>query len=697
MRALTGVDTDRLPAEKARGITIELGFAPLTLPSGLLLGVVDVPGHESLVRTMVQGAAAGDLVLPVVAADAGVMPQTREHLAICKLLGLGFGALALTRCDLVDEETAELAEAEAAEVIAQFFAPGAMKIVRTSALRGEGIAELASALDEAAARAAEARRASEAQRGVGTAHAGEAQGGVAASTRSAGATDVDTVGRSDRPRPLASQASSAGPDDVDTVGRGDRLRPLASPARLWIDRVFEKQGFGVVVTGTLTGAPLERGQEVALLPGGKPARIRGLQHFGEAAQQALPGSRCAVNLQGVQLRDVARGMQLAPPQALQPTRVFDAALEWLPSAPPLGKDPLPALLLVGTAACAARVALIGETDAPSGAPRFARVHLDSAEAALLPGDRFILRGFARSPEYGATLGGGEVLDTMPARRRRSDPALLRELEGLQQAPAGAGLLLRVERAGLCGMEHAALGVAVGIGANAVQALLTELEAQGEVVLARSLALSRAAQDEIETRLLRALSEYHDQAPHQPGMPREALRGALPENVARAAFEQALARLQQRGALETEQEWVRAPDHVARLSRQDEVLAASIRANAMIAGLTPPTVAEQCAEFDVTPERMQGLLAHLERDGSLLRAPGDLWFDRGAVEELREKVIDYLERHGEITPAAYKALVGASRKFVVPLMELFDEQRLTRRRGELRVLRPDADRKRERDG
>lgn len=652
MRALTGVDTDRLPAEKARGITIELGFAPLTLPSGLRLGVVDVPGHESLVRTMVQGAVAGDLVLMVTAADAGVMPQTREHLAICKLLGLRFGVLALTRCDLVDEETAELAEAEATELLAQF-KPGGMKIVRTSAARGEGIAELALALDEAAQRAAETQGAAEAE-------------------------------RTDR-----ASAASAGPADGDTAFRSDRPRPLTSQARLWIDRVFEKQGFGVVVTGTLTGAPLRRGQDVMLLPGVKKARIRGLQHFGEAVQQIEPGSRCAVNLQGVSAGEVARGMQLAPPHALQPIRVFDAALEWLSSAPPLGKDPFPVLLLVGTAACAARVALIGDADSSPGGRRFARVHLDSAEAALLPGDRFILRGFARSPEHGATLGGGRVLDTDPARRRRSDPALLRELEGLQQASQDRGLLLRIERTGLGGLESRALGVASGIAADAVQALLEELEAQGKVVLAQGLTLSRAALAELETRLLRALSDYHDRKPHQPGMPREALRGALPENVARAAFEQALARLAQRGALETEREWVRASDHVARLSREDELLAASIRAGAMIAGLTPPTVAEQCAEFGVTPERLRTLLAHLARDGSLLRAPGDLWFDRGAVEELRERVIDYLERHGEITPAAYKTLVGASRKFVVPLMELFDEEHLTRRRGELRVLRPGA--------
>lgn len=677
MRALTGVDTDRLPAEKARGITIELGFAPLTLPSGLRLGVVDVPGHESLVRTMVQGAVAGDLVLPVVAADAGVMPQTREHLAICKLLGLGFGVMALTRCDLVDEETAELAEAEATELIAQFFAPEGMKIVRTSALRGEGIAELASALDEAAGRAAAATALDEAaERAAAATRAGEVRGGDEASR----AGEVQG----------GDEASCAG-----EVRGGDEAVHAGSPARLWIDRAFEKQGFGVVVTGTLTGAPLERGQDVVLLPEGRQARIRGLQHFGEAVQQARPGSRSAVNLQGVQLREVARGMQLAPPRALSPTRVFDAALEWLSSAPPLGKAPLPVLLLVGTAALAARVALIGKANAPPGAPCFARVHIDAAEAALLPGDRFILRGFSRSAEYGATLGGGRVLDVAPARRRRSDPALLRELERLQRAPSGEQLLLRIERAGLRGMESAALGVATGLSADAVRALLLELEAQDKVVLARDLALSRAAQEKIETRLLRALSDYHDREPHQPGMPREALRGALPENVARAAFEQALALLQQRGALETEREWVRAAGHVARLSRQDEVLAASIRANAMIAGLTPPTVAEQCEEFGVTPERLQGLLAHLARDGSLLRAPGDLWFDRGAVEELRERVIEYLERHGEITPAAYKALVGASRKFVVPLMELFDEQHLTRRRGEVRVLRPGA--ARERDG
>ena len=153
VRALTGVDTDRLPEEKARGITIELGFAPLELAPGLRVGVIDVPGHEGLVRTMVSGATGIDLVLLVVAADEGAMPQTREHLAIIDLLGIEAGAIALTKSDLADPDVADLAEAEVQELIAGTSLAKA-QVLRVSAATGAGVPELRAALVQAAESAA---------------------------------------------------------------------------------------------------------------------------------------------------------------------------------------------------------------------------------------------------------------------------------------------------------------------------------------------------------------------------------------------------------------------------------------------------------------------------------------------------------------------------------------------------------------
>ena len=618
VRALTGIETDRLPEEKARGITIELGFAPLALPSGRTLGVVDVPGHEGLVRTMVAGASGIDLVLLVVAADEGVMPQTREHLEICRLLGLENAVVALTKIDRADPDVAELAHAEVEELVATTSLAGA-PVVPVSSTTGAGVDAVRDALEKAA----------------------------------------------------------------DAAGARTRRR---GPARLWVDRAFEMRGFGVVATGTLIGAPLAVGQEAELWPSGRTARIRGLQCFGQVASSVPPGSRCAVNLQGVSLEQLGRGMLITEPDRLEPTASFDAAVDWLDGAPARGNDPSAVELLIGTTQHRARIAPIGADGLRPGARGFARIHLDDGTGAFLPGDGFVLRGFARLEGGGQTLGGGTVLDVAPPHRRRSDPALANELAALADADPDRGLEIRIARAGYGGVPVDSLRRETGQTAADVGASLTRLEQRDRVARVGGRAVGAEALASLEARLSSALGAFHDAEPMRPGMPRSTLRGALPGNVDRGVADRALERLEARGEIETEGEIVRAHDFVPRLTQRHEALAASIRADAMIEGLEPATVHERARALGIEETELRNLLAHLERDGSLVRAPGDFWFDSGAVDELRERVIAALEADGELTTAAYKDLIGTTRKFAVPLMELFDAEHLTMRRGEARVLR-----------
>jgi len=620
VRALTGVDTDRLPEERARGITIELAFAPLELGDGVRLGVIDVPGHEALVRTMIAGATGVDLALLVVAADEGVMPQTREHAAICELLGVAAGVVALTKADLVDAETLALAEDEVRELLAEGGLADA-PIVAVSARTGAGIDALRTCLREVAARAA-------------------------------------------------------------------ARTPRAGPARLFVDRAFERRGFGPVVTGTLLGGALAVGDAVELLPGGRRARVRGLQSFGRPAERVGPGARCAVNLQGVELEDLARGQELAAAGALRETRVVDVALRWLPSAPPVDGT-ASVELLAGTAERRARLAPIASAAVAPGSAGFARIHVDGPPLALLPGDRFVVRGFARTA-CGATLGGGRVLDVAPPHRRRSDPALFEELAQLAGGDARDGVRLRVARAGFAGATRDALARETGLASGALDAALSELA--GAELVARTRAgvwLGAASLGALERRLLDVVARFHAQEPLRPGMPRAAARGALPSNHADGAFELAVARLAAAGRLEEAGEVLRLPDFLPILTREQEAIAAHVRATAMAAGLEPPTFAEWRAMFTCGEPALRDILAYLERDGSLVRAPGDLWFDRVAVDELRDRVVAHLRAQGAIETGAYKALIGTSRKYAVPLMELFDDERLTLRRGETRVLRRGA--------
>src|SRR5262245_44435742 len=618
VRALTGVDTDRLPEEKARGITIELGFAPLDLGGDLRLGLVDVPGHEGLVRTMVAGASGIDLVLLVVAADEGVMPQTREHLAICELLGVRGGVVALSKADLAGAELAELAAAEVAEELAGTALADAT-IVPVSSTTGAGIDALRVALAKAARGAA--------------------------------------------PR-----------------------TPRSGPPRLPVDRCFGMRGFGAVATGTLVGGPLSVGDAVEILPEGLAARVRGLQVHGSAVPRALPGARCAVNLQGVELAGLSRGQVVTVPGALAPTLVADVRLRWLEVAP-ASTRPVSVEILTGTAQRRARIAPIGEPALRPGTSGFARVHVEGAPLPLLPGDRFVVRGFSRTAMGGTTLGGGVFLDVAPPRRRRSDPGLARDLALLEAGGPPAGLAVRIGRAGLAGVSRERLRAETGLDAEALGTALEELRSSGRAEpTAADAWLDAEALGELEAQLVAALEEYHAAEPLRPGMPVGTLRGRLPANTARDAADLAQLRLAARGELVLEGEVARRPAHRPRLAADASELAVRMATRLRDAGLEPPGVRELANELGVGAESLRDLLAHLEREARIVRAREDLWFDRSAVDALRERVQAHLRAHGRIETLAYKTLIGTTRRTAIPLMELFDAERVTLRRGDLRFLR-----------
>ncbi|HZU39731.1 MAG TPA: selenocysteine-specific translation elongation factor [Solirubrobacteraceae bacterium] len=322
IRALTGVDTDRLPQERARGISIELGYARMHLPSGRRLSVIDVPGHERFVRAMVAGATGIDLYLMTIAADDGVMPQTREHAAVLRALDVTAGVVAVTKSDLADPELALL---EASELL-----PGA-EAVAVSARAGTGLDELRAALDRAAA---------------------------------------------------------------GLPGRAER----AEPARLHVDRVFTIRGAGTVVTGTLWSGRIARGDELAVLPAGDRARVRGVQVHDEAVERAVAGQRVAVNLTGLSVEEIDRGDVLSQPgSGLAPTYLVDVELGFEDRAPEPGER---VTVHHGTRETPARMAWLGG--------RFWQLRL---ERQLVParGDRVVVRQIA-PPD---TLGGGTVLDPHP--------------------------------------------------------------------------------------------------------------------------------------------------------------------------------------------------------------------------------------------------------------------------------------------
>jgi len=620
VKALTGIDTDRLKEEKRRGITLELGFAHLTLDDGTVAGVVDVPGHERFVKAMAAGAGGVDLAVLVVASDEGVMPQTREHLDICRLLGVKAGVIALTKSDLLAElgpEWRALVDADLKALTTGTFLEGA-PVVPCSSRTGEGLDALKAALTRAAAALPK--------------------------------------------------------------------RPSEGPAFLPVDRVFTIKGFGTVVTGTLLSGVLAVDEAVALLPGlPGPFRVRGVQVHGQPVAKVEAGQRAAVNVAGVEPEALHRGMVLVRSGELPETRMLDVELSLLPAA----EAPLPRrrklLLHLGTAQVEATVALLDMERLEPGETALAQLRLDAPVGGLV-GQRFILRGSRALPGRGATVAGGRILSITPPRRRKGGAAVVAPL---LEADPSTQLAWLLRQAGYRGLTQQELFGRSGLGPKVLTRALELMGTKGAALLVdreRRLYLSGEVFEGLQGRALALLAAFHEREPLREGLSREELRQRLSAELDARAFGRVLQALVDSGRVELDKEVVRLKGRGRTLSLGDEAARTRLAAELAAAGLAPPTVNELAQKLQLTTPRLQELLKVLVTQGAAVRVSEELCFDAAALVGLRERLVAHLREKKEITTQAFKEMVGQSRKFVIPLSEYFDREKVTLRVGEKRVLR-----------
>jgi selenocysteine-specific elongation factor len=550
------------------------------------------------------------------------MPQTREHLDICQLLGVPRGLVALTKCDAVDEGLRELASADVAAALHGTFLDEA-PILPCSAKTGDGLPALLAAIDQALAEAP--------------------------------ARDAEGL------------------------------------MRLPIDRVFSMKGFGTVVTGTLWAGRLRVGDEVVALAGrgaSRQAKVRGLQVHGGAVEESQAGQRTAVNL-AIEREAVDRGDTLVHVGALEPGRLLDVRLRYLPTCKNALKRRSRALVHLGTAQRLATVRLLDAATVEPGGTALAQLQLDAPLAAL-PGDRFILRGFQVQRHYGTTLGGGVVIRTLATRWRRPRPETLAALRSEEVAPTvDERVALVVERSGAAGFSSAALQMRVPDPPRAVDAALGRLSAARRLVRydkERQAFIARAAIDALKETTLTAVREHHAAQPLDPGVGREALKAKVSTDpkLLHLVIEALIAERKLVG----DRERVRLAEHDpgrARAASGLDALADRLAARYADAGLSPPRPAEVAAALAIDPKEVDRAVEVLVRSGALLRMK-DLVFHRGAVDGLRARLIAHLTAHGQITAQEWKELVGATRKYAIPLAEHFDVEKLTIRVGEVRKLR-----------
>jgi len=605
VRALTGTDPDRLKEEKERGITIDLGFAHMAAAGGVAVSFIDVPGHERFVRNMLAGVHGVDAVLLVVAADESVMPQTREHFHICRLLGVRRGLVALTKIDAADEESQALAAMEVRDLVAGSFLEGS-PLLAVSARTGQGLAALEAAL-RALARSAQERRA----------------GGL---------------------------------------------------LRLPVDRSFTLRGFGTVVTGTLVSGAVAAGEELEVLPSGRRGRVRGLQVHGQAVEGVGAGNRVAVNLSGLDVADVQRGEVLVRPGTLRPTSLVDVELSLLPGERPL-RDQSRVRVHLASAEVLARVRLAGGRALGPGGKALAQLRLER-RAVAGRGDPLILRSYSPA----RTIGGARVLDPLPPKRRRP------ELAGVTAGETGAAVArAMIEAAAGSGVDLPTLAARLTVP---VAELATTLQGDPTLrVFGRDTAqvVSRVGLDRLRDAALTQLEAFHRANPLKPAMSREALRRQVFSRAPEGALEYVLSELSAAGAVRLLPDAVSRAGHEVRLTREEEAARAALLEAAGAAGLEGVEPAGVADRVHADPRLLERVARVLLDEGRLRRVGDSLLVDGRRLESLKDDVRRRWPPGSHLDVAAFKDMTGLSRKFVIPLLEFLDRERVTRRTGNERLV------------
>jgi selenocysteine-specific elongation factor len=610
VKALTGTDTDRLKEEKERGITIELGYAFLTER----IAIIDVPGHERFIKNMVAGVATVDFALLVVAADDGIMPQTREHFDILRLLGVEDGAVAITKCALAEEEWIDLVAEEIAEMVAGSFLEG-KPLLRVDSLEPRGIDELRQVLLE-----------------------------------------------------LASRKQDKAPGSV---------------FRLPIDRVFTIKGFGTVVTGSALSGSVSVDDKLELLPRGNLVRVRGIESQGKKERSATAGMRVALNLPQVGVDDLERGDVLATPERLQPTFMLDVECRMLESSPVPLEQRQRVRVHLGTKEVMARAVILDRDELVPGEEGLVQLRLEERTSAQRL-DRYVIRRY--SPQI--TIGGGRILDANPRKhRKRHTEEVVGTLRQLGDAKDEQLVLRLLDKERVLTFDDLVTRTGLTaelvedvVGALGVDGQVIELEAKG----ARHLC-GMGVFDKFEAGLLEALRGFHQKHPLRGGAKRGEIltrfKKELPDFLLRHFVDVALSRLT-----------VKSPggdllalyDFEVRLSKKQRAAMDKMEQSLAAGRFQPPDIGALASENLLDEKGARQLAQVLVDQGKAINMEGKIYFHVKIVNEGVELLKKGYARQPELTMSDFRQLVGTTRKYALPLMNYYDSQGYTTRRGDVRV-------------
>ena len=719
VRALTGTDTDRLPEEKKRGMSIELGYAFLassddgpavgegSVASAATAGqtkvvpafglprepiaFIDVPGHEKLLHTMISGATGIDFALLLVAADDGVMPQTREHLAVLSLLGIDRGVVAITKIDRVDEARVQEVTQQVTALLADTPLARA-PIIPVSATRGDGVAELRQLLRTEAVR-------------LDAAHGPDGT--------------VDPHGSESPVR------ASAATEPAETIA----ALPAQTGFRLAIDRVFSLDGVGTVATGTVHAGRVQVGDVLQQLPDGpKELRVRSLHAQNRSTDSAHAGQRCAINLAGIERDQLQRGHWLAQPGIASVSDRLDVELHLWHAEPRAIRSGTRVHVHLGTTASPAAVAVLDADTLAPGGTGLAQLVLPQPLAAW-HGDRLILRDAAGQ----RIIGGGRVLDSRAPVRYRRTPQRLQLLQALQR-PA-----LRDRLAGL--LETCEHGVDLRqwqqvFGLASVAAFDASLQTLPHRRLAGDFIIGEPAWQHLRRTVLDTLAAYHQNATDEIGPDAARLRRLARLRMDDAHWRLLLDALVKEGSVAQSGAFVHLPEHGSQLAARDETLLQRLTPHLMEAGAQGAWVRDLAEHIGEPAANLRPAMARLARSGHLYQVVKDLYLDAATAARLaalvrqlaladkepaesdRAEVQQASEQPAEATSGAepgrryaraalkptgqggnalpilkvaeFRDASGLGRKRAVQMLEFFDRIGLCRRVGDTHVLRLESE-------
>jgi selenocysteine-specific elongation factor len=611
VKALTGVDPDRLKEEQVRGITIDLGFAHLDL-GDVQVGFVDVPGHEKFVKNMLAGVGGIDFVLLVIAADESIMPQTREHFDICKLLGVNAGIVVINKTDLVDPEMLELVLDEVAQTTKGSFLEGA-KAIAVSSKTGEGIEQLKKA--------------------------------------------VHDLALAIPPRP------------------SNRL------LRLPIDRAFSIRGFGTVITGTLTSGEIQKDQEVELIPGGLTARVRGLQVHGNMTAHSIAGQRTAVNLQGIDLAQVERGMVVTVPRTFHSTQILDVRLLLLPGAKPL-KNLVKVRFHQGTIEVLSRVALIGQDTISPGETIYAQLRLDSP-VFCLHGDSFIIRQF--SPTI--TIGGGIILHPDPLKHKSTDKKALNLLQGMDTGDLSKKIPVFLAAGAKRAIDLDELNSLLGLPLPELNKVCAALAQSGKLVIVPApskILVLPSIIESLKKETVQQISAFHKENSLQKGISKEELRKRIYDDLPLEVFRYCLDELVAKKKISFLEDMISLHGREVQLTSEGQQLREKIEAFFQKAGVQAPFLADLPDSLGVNPEEARRIIFWMIREKILVKLSDDLIFHRDTLDSIKKQIRAKFPPGSKFGVAEFKETFDITRKHAIPLLEYLDREKFTRRVGNDRL-------------